>query len=116
VALVWLYQGLWQKLLFVAPHQVEVVRSSLPFAYPAAETVLAIIGAVEVCLAIWVLSGFRARLAALAQTALLVGMNSAGLIWSWEHIADPGGMIVSNLAFLALVWCVAEWREKNGRA
>ena len=111
----WLYQGLWQKLLFAAPHQVEVVRIALPPTLPA-ETVLAIIGAVEVCLAIWVLSGIRARLAGLAQTALLVGMNSAGLIWSWEHIADPGGMIVSNLAFLALVWCVAEWREKNGRA
>lgn len=112
VALVWLYQGLWAKLLAPAPNQIEVVRSALPPALPA-EIVLTMIGAIETGLALWVLSGLRARLAALVQTALLVGMNGAGLVWSREHIADPAGMIVNNLAFLGLVWCVAEWSKNE---
>lgn len=116
MALVWLYQGLWQKLLFAAPHQVEVVNSALSLTYGSARTALAIIGAVEVSLAVWVLSGTRARLAALVQTALLVGMNGIGLIWGRAHIADPAGMTANNLAFLALVWCVAKWRERNASA
>jgi hypothetical protein len=34
-------------------------------------------------------------------------MNIGGLVWARETIIDAGGMIIQNLAFLALVWVVA---------
>jgi hypothetical protein len=108
IALVWLYQGLWCKLLGgVVQHRAVV--AAVPFIGPgAARTVLIALGAVECCVAAWVLSGKRMHHAALAQTALLVAMNAGGTIWAWRLIPDPGSMIVQNFAFLVLVWIAAE--------
>ena len=81
VAIVWLYQGLWCKLLAQCPSHAAIVGSlPQPFATIAAPLVI-VIGAVEVALAMWVISGWQSRLAAAAQTTLLVVMNSGGLIW-----------------------------------
>lgn len=45
-----------------------------------------LIGAAEVALAGWMLSGRRPRRAAAAQTALLLGMNAGGLLFAGERI------------------------------
>ena len=110
IAMVWLYQGLWCKVLGGVPHQ-EAVISSVPF-LGAAQVRVALIalGLAECGLAVWVLSGRRMRQAAILQTALLAGMNSGGLIWAWHLIPDPVGMIVQNFAFLVLVWIASEDR------
>jgi uncharacterized membrane protein YphA (DoxX/SURF4 family) len=75
---------------------------------------LIIIGVVEVTVAVWVLSGAAPRVAATVQTVLLILMNVGGLMWARESIQDPGAMIVQNIAFLALVWIVAN-REASRR-
>jgi hypothetical protein len=77
------------------------------FSRRIATALLYAIGAVECGLAAWVLSGRQPMLAALAQTTLLVGMNSCGLLWARQIIPDPGGMIVKNAAFLVLAWVAA---------
>jgi len=107
VALVWLYQGLWCKLLGRCPGHQAIVQAVPGLAGRTGAIVLAGLGALEVGLAVWVLSGWRPRLAAAAQTLLLVGMNGGGLLWGQEHLADPGAMITQNLAFLTLAWLVA---------
>jgi hypothetical protein len=108
--MVWFYQGLWCKVLGGVPRQQAVV-STLPFV-GAAEVRFALItlGLVECGLAVWVLSGQRMRQAAGVETALLVAMNSGGLIWAWHLIPDPIGMIVENFAFLVLVWIASKDR------
>jgi hypothetical protein len=107
VAAVWLYEGLWCKLLGGVPLQVDVV-AGVPFVgRHAALWILRAIGVVECGLAFWVLSGRQPLLAAAAQTALLVAMNSGGLLWSRRVIPDPAGMVVKNFAFLVLAWVVA---------
>lgn len=108
VALVWLYEGLWCKLMGRMPHQVDVVAAHPLFGPRSARAVLYAIGVVEVGLAAWVLSGWEPRFAALIQTLLLVGMNANGLLFSRQHIPDPGGMVVKNVAFLVLAWVAAE--------
>jgi S-adenosylmethionine:diacylglycerol 3-amino-3-carboxypropyl transferase/uncharacterized membrane protein YphA (DoxX/SURF4 family) len=107
VALVWLYQGLWCKLLGRCPGHQAIVQAVPGLAGRTGAIVLAGLGTIEVGLAVWVLSGWRPRLAAAAQTLLLVGMNGGGLLWGREHIADPGAMITQNVAFLTLAWLVA---------
>lgn len=107
VALVWLYQGLWCKLLGGCPGHRAIVDAVPWLGERGGEALLYGLGAVETGLALWVLSGRRPRAAALVQTALLAGMNGGGLLWGREHIADPGAMITQNLAFLTLAWIVA---------
>lgn len=108
IALVWLYQGLWCKVLGWAPQQKELV-ADVPFiGHVAARTVLVSLGLIECSIAAWVLSGKRMRHAALAQTTLIVAMNAGGIIWAWRLIPDVGGILVQNFAFLVLIWIAAE--------
>jgi DoxX-like protein len=104
VAAVWLYEGLWCKLLGYVPSQVQVAtavprlgpRFGLPF--------LKVLGLVEAALAAWVMSGIAPGTCTIVQTALLVTLNANGLVWARHIIHDPGGMVVKNIAFLVLVW------------
>jgi SAM-dependent methyltransferase/uncharacterized membrane protein YphA (DoxX/SURF4 family) len=113
VALVWLYQGLWCKLLGRCPGHRAIVQAVPGLSGVTGTAVLLGLGTIETGLAVWVLSGWRPRWAAAAQTLLLVGMNGGGLLWGREHIADAGAMITQNLAFLTLVWLVAGRAAEN---
>jgi uncharacterized membrane protein YphA (DoxX/SURF4 family) len=116
IAVVWLYQGFWCKVLAGVPRQ-EAVISTVPFLGAGEIRVaLIVLGLVECGLALWVLSGRWMRQAAIVQTALLAAMNSGGLIWAWHLIPDPVGMIVQNFAFLVLVWIASEDRRYAAHA
>ena len=106
IALVWLYQGLWCKLLGRMPHD-EAVIGSVPFLAAQAHSSLLLVGVLECVLAIWVLCGRWAFGAALAQTVLLAIMNAGGVFWASAIIPDPVGMLFQNFAFLLLVWIAA---------
>jgi hypothetical protein len=107
IAAVWLYEGLWCKLLGRVPHQKDVVAAHPLFSAANAGLVLKAIGVVETIIAIWVLTGWAPWLAALTQTALLVGMNANGLLFARKVIPDPAGMVVKNFAFVVLMWVAA---------
>lgn len=109
VAAVWLYEGLWCKLLSGEPRQKEVV-AAVPHAGPRlGKSFLKLLGLVEVFVATWVLSRVAPIACALVQTALLIALNTAGLIWARHIIHDPPGMIIKNVAFLVLVWVSASF-------
>jgi hypothetical protein len=107
VAGVWLYEGLWCKLLGGQPHQLQVVESVPRLGRWIGSSFLKALGAVEVALAIWVLSGLAPLACALSQTILLAALNTCGLIWARRIIHDPAGMLVKNVAFLVLAWVSA---------
>lgn len=104
VAAVWLYEGLWCKLMGRMRSQREMVRAvprlgprfGLPF--------LMTLGVVEVALAAWVMWGFAPGACAIVETALVVALNASGLVLARRFINDAPGMIVKNLAFLLLAW------------
>ena len=107
VAAVWLYEGLWCKLLGRERHQVEVVEAVPKLGPLVGRPFLMALGAVETALALWVLSGAAPGWCAIAQTALLVTLNANGLLWARHIIHDPGGMVVKNVSFLTLAWVAA---------
>ena len=107
VAGVWLYEGLWCKLLHGEPRQVEVVEAVPCFGPRVGVLFLRALGAGEVALAAWALSGVAPLPTAIAQTLLLVALNTGGLFWARHIIHDPGGMVIKNFAFLVLVWVSA---------
>jgi hypothetical protein len=107
VAAVWLYEGLWCKLLRGEPREFEVVRAVPRYGERFGVPFLLALGVVEVALGLWVLTGIEPFLCALVQTVLLVTLNVNGLLWSRELIHDPKGMLVKNFAFLVLAWVAA---------
>ncbi|HUK32862.1 MAG TPA: DoxX-like family protein [Vicinamibacterales bacterium] len=104
VAAVWMYEGLWCKVLGRVRSQIDVVtavprlgpRFGVPF--------LKMLGVAEVALAVWVMTGIVPGLCAISQTLLLMTLNANGLMWSRHVIHEPIGMVVKNFAFLVLVW------------
>ena len=107
VAAVWLYEGLWCKLLRGQPHEFAVVEA-VPYFGPRIGTLfLKVLGVVEVALAAWTLSAISPVACAVAQTVLLVTLNANGLLWARHIIHDPAGMVVKNSAFLVLAWVAA---------
>lgn len=112
VAGTWLYQGLWCKLLCRDGRQSEIARRLPGLRGERAAAALAAVGLGEVALAAWVLSGRRPRAAAVVQTVLLAAMNGAALRWSRRHLPDPAGMLLGNVALLALAWRAALGPER----
>jgi hypothetical protein len=107
IASVWIYQGLWCKLLGHAPHHRNIVETT-PFLNSCrARRFLLALGAFECVLAGWAFSGIRAREAAAAQTVLLVSMNTVALLRARNLIPDPVGMLLQNSVFLILAWIAA---------
>ncbi len=104
VAAVWLYEGLWCKILGHVQTQVEVVRAVPWLGTRFGPHFLKGLGIVEVALAVWVMAGISAGTCASVQTALLVVLNANGILWARRIIHDPAGMVVKNIAFLVLVW------------
>ena len=80
VAAVWFYEGLWCKLLNRQPRQVRVVEAMPLYGARIASKLLRLLGAVEMAIGIWVLTGVAPILCAVAQTALLVTLNVCGLL------------------------------------
>jgi DoxX-like family len=104
VAAVWLYEGLWCKILGRVPSQAQIA-ASLPLLGPGfGQIFLKALGVVEVLLAAWVICGIYPGACAIVETALLVILNMNGLLWARHIIHDPAGMVVKNIAFLVLVW------------
>jgi uncharacterized membrane protein YphA (DoxX/SURF4 family) len=110
VAGVWMYEGLWCKLLGGDPNQLVVVKQVPRWGPRFGAPFLMALGVVEVGLGLWVLIGMAPVLAAVAQTALLVTLNANGVYWSRHQIHDPAGMVVKNFAFLVLAWVAASSR------
>jgi hypothetical protein len=104
VAAVWLYEGLWCKIFGRAKLEAQVVASVPGIGPRFGLSLLKLLGAVEIALAVWVMTGIYPGTCAIAETALLVVLNFNGLLWARHIIHDPAGMIVKNIAFLALVW------------
>lgn len=104
VAAVWLYEGVWCKLLGRVHSQVEVVAAVPWLGTRGASAFLKILGVVEVALAVWVLTGAASGICAVTQTAFLIVLNANGILWARRIIHEPAGMIVKNAAFLVLVW------------
>jgi uncharacterized membrane protein YphA (DoxX/SURF4 family) len=107
VAAVWLYEGLWCKLLGGVPHQTEIVAAHPLFGRGLAKLFLGALAGVEIAIGVWVMTGWLPGLAALVQTLLLVVMNANGLYFARHIIPDPPGMVVKNFGLLLLAWVVA---------
>ena len=113
VALVWLYEGLWCKVLGRMPGQQDIVEAVPVLGPGPARAFLVALGCAECLIGVWVLSGRLSWWAALTQTVLLAVMNCVGLVWARRRIHDPAGMVVKNFALIVLAWVAAAFPAGN---
>jgi uncharacterized membrane protein YphA (DoxX/SURF4 family) len=104
IAGVWLFQGFWCKVLGRVPRHARVIEASPLFGPRGARVFLVALGWFETLLAVSVLSGTYSKPTAIVQIALLLAMNTGGLIWARKIIPDPAGMLFHNFAFAVLIW------------
>jgi len=106
---VWLHQGLWAKILDRDPSHREIVGRLPGMNAGRARDVTIAIGVAEVCMSVWIVSGYRARTCAVAQTALMAAFNAGALTFARDELTSPGQLLVRNAGIAALAW-IAAWR------
>ena len=108
VATTWFYQGLWLKVVLADPQQLAVVRSvGGPF---TPLFFLRLIGIGETLIGVAVLAALWPRSIAAVQVALVVAMNTLGILFGGGAIERPIGLIVRNLPFLVCVMLLGIYR------
>src|ERR1041385_2706573 len=102
IASVWLYHGLFNKLLHLSPRHLLIIQSIPVFAGSLGRWLLLVIGLAEVLIAIWVIGGHNPRLCAAVQTVALLSMNILELIFARQHLLAPSALLPINLLFLEI--------------
>lgn len=102
IASVWVYQGLWHKVIALDGRHREIMKQALGTTYGGAACVA--LGLFECLLGLAVLLNIRPMPVAWIQIGLLAGMNSAGLLTAAKDIPDPGAMLTMNFAFAMAIW------------
>jgi hypothetical protein len=104
-AAVWIVFGLVFKMLQVVPRHERIVAAVIGTTWAGPVTIG--IGAAEVLMGCWILSGRRPFLCASAQTVAVVIMNVLELVFAREHLLSPIAMPIANAVFLGLGWFLA---------
>jgi hypothetical protein len=89
----------------VVPRHEAIVATILGSAVAGAVTIA--IGLAETAMGIWILSRWRPRTCAAAQTSAIVGMNALELTLARDQLLAPLPMVFANCAFLAVGWYLA---------
>ncbi len=105
IALIWLYNGLWLKVILLDAEHLAVVQG-LEQTWLSPENLLRLIGSCEILLAIGVLSGLFNRFVSIFQFVILLVMNTIGIVFSGA-IAAPLGLLVQNLPLFFCIGLVA---------
>jgi uncharacterized membrane protein YphA (DoxX/SURF4 family) len=109
LAAVWLYNGLWLKVIALDPHHLSIVTPIGHSLQISPETMLRSIGGLETLLGIGILSGLFYKFVSYFQIAIVLLMNFIGIIFGGGAIQHPLGLIVSNLPTLMCAWLVAAY-------
>ena len=78
IATVWIANGLFCKVLNLVPRHEQIVAKILDADYSRILTIL--IGLSEIVMAIWILSGYKTKLNAIAQITIVATMNTLEFI------------------------------------
>ena len=73
IAIVWIANGLFCKLLNLVPRHEQIVSRIIGSEF--SEPITRVIGVSEIFMAIWILSGFKSRLNAITQMLVVATMN-----------------------------------------
>ena len=105
LGVVWLYEGLVPKLLFLRQDQIDLVeRSGLFIATP--EFFLQLLGVGQVVCGVWLLAGFAERLAVFIATTGMVILIVLVARANPAMLTDPYGALIKDLCLIACAFAV----------
>src|SRR5438876_1635733 len=114
LGLVWLYEGLVPKILFLRSDELDLVgRSGVIWRTP--EWTLQVLGAAQIAVGIWLIAGWAERFAVAIATlwmAVLIVLVAAG---SPAMLTDPYGALIKDLCLIACaitVWMLAPMADE----
>lgn len=102
ISLVWLINGLYAKVLGYVPRHREIVARILGTDISFVAT--KIIGVLEICMFIWVISGKYSRLNAIFQIAIVMTMNILEFIIAPDLLLFGKLNIVIALIFVTVIY------------
>ncbi|MFT3702728.1 MAG: DoxX-like family protein [Agriterribacter sp.] len=111
IAIVWLANGLFCKVLNLVPRHQQIVASILGDEHAALFTRL--IGFSEIAMAIWVLSGWYPRLNAITQAIIIAVMNVLEYILVPDLLLWGKFNIVFAFLFISVILYQAFYRKKG---
>jgi uncharacterized membrane protein YphA (DoxX/SURF4 family) len=120
LGVVWLYEGLVPKLLFVRQDQIDLVeRSGLFIGTP--EFFLQLLGVGQVVCGLWLVAGFAERLAVFIATTGMVILIVLVARANPAMLTDPYGALIKDVCLIACaftVWTLSpcHWRKRLGTA
>tara|TARA_Y100000310_G_C20697825_1_gene826990 strand:+ start:5264 stop:5647 length:384 start_codon:yes stop_codon:yes gene_type:complete len=111
IAIVWLVNGLFCKVLNLVPRHQQIVEQILGNGHSRLLTVL--IGISEIVMTIWILSSYRSRLNAVTQMVVISTMNILEFLLVPQLLLWGRFNIVFAVIFIALIY-YNEFKLKNG--
>lgn len=102
IALVWLANGLFCKVLTMVPRHQQIVGRILGEAHAALLTKL--IGASEILMAVWIISGIKSRFNAFAQMLVIGVMNCIEFVLAPDLLLWGRVNAAFAIMFIALIY------------
>jgi uncharacterized membrane protein YphA (DoxX/SURF4 family) len=109
LGLVWFYEGLVPKILFLRADEVGLVQASR-LVWRTPELTLRILGVAQMLVGLWLIIGFAERTGVLIATSwmlILIALVASG---NPSMLIDPYGALVKDLCLIACaitVWTLA---------
>ena len=110
LGIVWLYEGLVPKLLFVRPDEIDLVqRSGIWWGNPL--LTLQLMGLAQIAVGFWLLTGWRERMSVTVATlwmCALIVLVATGNPWM---LTDPYGALIKDVCLIACaitVWLLGD--------
>ena len=107
IALVWLINGLFCKVLNLVPRHQLIVEKILNLDDTSAFYITKIIGVLEILMAVWIVSRIKSKFNALVQIVIIIAMNLL------EHFMAPDLLLWGkfNLLFAVIFCCIIFYNE-----
>ncbi|AFM05039.1 hypothetical protein Fleli_2682 [Bernardetia litoralis DSM 6794] len=116
IALVWLINGLFAKVLNFVPHH-EIIVQTIFQDFLSLETsfyLTKFIGISEIILAIWIISGYKSRLIAILQIILVLTMNIIEFVLVDDLLLFGKWNLLIALFFSFFIYCNEfVWKNKQ---
>ncbi len=107
LASIWLYNGLWLKVVALDSHHLDILRAVGHGTDPVFLSRL--IGSCETLLGCGILSGLFYRFVSYFQIGIILLMNVIGSLFGGGTIPHPFGLIISNLPTIMCALIVAQY-------
>jgi uncharacterized membrane protein YphA (DoxX/SURF4 family) len=109
LGLVWFYEGLVPKIMFVSADQIALVQRS-GFVWRTPEWTLQVLGFAQIALGIWLLVGWMERFTVAIATMSMLVLIALVASGNPAMLTDPYGALVKDFCLIACamtVWLLA---------